>query len=68
MFLDVCLSCYLWPNIHIWLYKRLYEDMRFLQESNVLQSPVRLNVACGLIYRYSLTYEAISDWICNCCQ
>jgi len=24
--------------------------------------------ALSIIYRYSLTYEAISDWICNCCQ
>ena len=24
--------------------------------------------ALSRIYRYSLTYEAISDWICNCCQ
>ena len=24
--------------------------------------------ALSRIYRYSLTYEAISDWICNCCK
>jgi len=30
--------------------------------------PMLTRQALSRIYRYALTYEAISYWICNCCQ
>jgi len=38
------------------------------QQSNLKTIRKIILVVHYRICRYSLTYEAISDWICNCCQ